>query len=1304
VLGLVVLGILLTVGVALLLHSDRFHTYLLRTAQQKASEAIGSGVHFRDFAFSWHGIGPSVELYGIVVRGAPPYIDPPLLEANSLRVQVTIGSFLHRSWYVNEFRVERPVVRVLADQQGRTNLPHATSSNNSQSNTSVFDLGIRHLLIEKGEIYYNDRKSDLNADVHELSLQSAFEVTRKRYSGTLSYRNGHVQWQGANPVVHNLDARFSATREEFTLESAQLRTQSSSLSITAIARDYAQPNVQATYEAALDGAEFRRVLKNASIPVGVIQSSGILDYKSDPARPFLAVATIKGEIHSSRLAVPYKQTSATISNLGARYVLANGNANVTGIRADLLGGKVSGTFAARNLTGETRSNLAVQVNGASIDQIQKLLVPASTSQASLHGSVSTNADAKWGKTMADLLAHADLTLRAGLQPAHGGPETPVTGTIHTAYAASNETLSFAQSSLRTPQTSLSVDGTVSKRSTLNVRLESRELNELESLAAAFQSPSPKPMNLHGQATLTATVSGSTSNPQIQGQLTASNIAVRGTSWKLLRTRISASPSAVRLDNGELTPTSKGRITFQLGSDLQQWAFTPSSSFQVRLNASGLNATELGRAAGITTPLSGTLSADVRASGTQLSPTGHGTIELSGARIGDEPIRSVNLTFDGNGSSVNAKLRGDLPAGSLRADVQYEPRQQAYEASLQAVGIKLEQLETVKAKNLALTGELNVTASGRGTVQDPALKASVEIPRLQVRDQVINGLRLDTEVANHVAKLNLASQILGTRADGHGTIQLTGDYPADLTFDTGTIPFQPLMAMYAPSQAASLSGQTELHATLRGPLKNRTALEAHAVIPNLNLNYKNAVQLAAAGPIRADYVNGVLDVKRSTIRGTGTELTFQANVPAAKDARISLLLQGTVDLRLAQMMDPDMTSSGQIRFDIDSFGARSNLDVQGQIRIVNASFTQAGVPLGLRDGNGVLALTRNRLDVTQFQGTVGGGVVTARGGIVYRPNLYFDLAMQANDVRVLYQQSLRTTIGSRLALTGQYDHALLQGQVNVEQLSFTSNFDLMDMAAQFGGGAATPPPTGGFAEKLNLQVSIQTPSGLSSSTRNLSVSGSANLHVRGTAAQPVILGRINLSDSELIFSGNRYQVQSGTIDFRNPSRTEPVVDISANTTIQQYEIQMHFWGPADHLHTNYSSDPSLPPADVINLIAFGKTSEAAAANPTPPGTLGAQSLLASQVSSQVTSRVEKLAGISQLSIDPVLGSSQQSPGAHVTVQQRVTGKIFVTFSTDLTSTTQQEIKLEYQLNRRASLTVVRNQNGGVSFETTFRKGW
>jgi translocation and assembly module TamB len=197
----------------------------------------------------------------------------------------------------------------------------------------------------------------------------------------------------------------------------------------------------------------------------------------------------------------------------------------------------------------------------------------------------------------------------------------------------------------------------------------------------------------------------------------------------------------------------------------------------------------------------------------------------------------------------------------------------------------------------------------------------------------------------------------------------------------------------------------------------------------------------------------------------------------------------------------------------------------------------------------------------------------------------------------------------------------------------------------------------------------------------------------------------LDGGDLIFRGNRYVLQGGTVDFVNPSETEPVVNVSVNTQVQQYNVQMHFWGPADHLHTNYSSDPSLPPSDIINLIAFGKTQEASAANPNPPGNLTAEQTVASQVSSQVTNRVEKVAGLSQLSVDPLLGTNQgESPGARITVQQRVTGKIFVTFSTDTTSTQNSVIKLEVQQSPRVSYSGTRDQNGGFGFDRRIHKEW
>jgi len=458
--------------------------------------------------------------------------------------------------------------------------------------------------------------------------------------------------------------------------------------------------------------------------------------------------------------------------------------------------------------------------------------------------------------------------------------------------------------------------------------------------------------MYGRANLTAKVTGSTQNPQLTGQLMAEDLRLKGSSWKLLRTGIAAGPSQVRLENGELDSATQGRITFKVITDLQRWSFTKSSEFQLQVNASKINASDLLVATGSTVPVSGTLSADIAADGTQLSPKGHGTVSLASGRIDGETVRAATAQFHGTGNQVNANLKVELPAGTANGNVIYEPATETYTAELHASALKLDQLETVKARNLEMQGALEINATGKGTIRDPQMQATIAIPELQIRDQVMRGLKLQTDIANHVANFSLDSDILDTHAGGHGKVELQGEYMADVSFDTQAIAIAPLVAIYMPSQAGNLNGQTEVHGTLRGPLKDRQRVEAHVSIPHLQLNYKNNIQLAAEGPIHADFAGGVLKLQRSVIRGTGTEVTLQATVPVEQTAPTSVLMRGVVDLRLAELANSDITSGGELRFDIDSTGQRSDPNLQGQIKIVNASFATTGAPLCLRNGNGV----------------------------------------------------------------------------------------------------------------------------------------------------------------------------------------------------------------------------------------------------------------------------------------------------------------------------------------------------------------
>jgi translocation and assembly module TamB len=151
--------------------------------------------------------------------------------------------------------------------------------------------------------------------------------------------------------------------------------------------------------------------------------------------------------------------------------------------------------------------------------------------------------------------------------------------------------------------------------------------------------------------------------------------------------------------------------------------------------------------------------------------------------------------------------------------------------------------------------------------------------------------------------------------------------------------------------------------------------------------------------------------------------------------------------------------------------------------------------------------------------------------------------------------------------------------------------------------------------------------------------------------------------------------------------------------------MLFRGTLDRIRTTYTSEPPLPPSDIINLLVFGKTSQAQAQTATPTfGTLGAESMIASSVSNQVTSRLEKIAGISQLSVDPILGGASRDPSARITIQQRITADLFVTYATDATSTQRQVIKVDYQYTPRVAISGTRDQNGGFAFDVRIRKSW
>ena len=103
-------------------------------------------------------------------------------------------------------------------------------------------------------------------------------------------------------------------------------------------------------------------------------------------------------------------------------------------------------------------------------------------------------------------------------------------------------------------------------------------------------------------------------------------------------------------------------------------------------------------------------------------------------------------------------------------------------------------------------------------------------------------------------------------------------------------------------------------------------------------------------------------------------------------------------------------------------------------------------------------------------------------------------------------------------------------------------------------------------------------------------------------------------------------------------------------------------------------------------------------------MGATTLLSEAVSSQLGGRIQRLFGISHFSVDPsyLATTTVGNPAARVTVQQQFARNLIITYSTDVTSTQQQVIQIEYTVRPDVSVVALRDENGTFGVDVVFKK--
>jgi translocation and assembly module TamB len=349
------------------------------------------------------------------------------------------------------------------------------------------------------------------------------------------------------------------------------------------------------------------------------------------------------------------------------------------------------------------------------------------------------------------------------------------------------------------------------------------------------------------------------------------------------------------------------------------------------------------------------------------------------------------------------------------------------------------------------------------------------------------------------------------------------------------------------------------------------------------------------------------------------------------------------------------------------------------------------PSGISQLNGTLVFDQNRLNVRELTGVSGGGQVKVGGAITYQQGVYADLKLTASGVRFRYA-GVSTTSDSTLRLQGTPRNLLLAGNLLITRFVVSPDVDFAGLTRNV---ASPPPNPESFGNNLRLDVHIASSPELDFQNSFAQLAGTVDLRARGTVAQPTLLGSVSITEGTATFSGTTYQLQHGDIYFTNPVRIDPTVDLDAVTRIEQYDVTIGLHGNLSNLQPTFSSEPPLPQADVVSLLALGRTQDQQSIYSQEQSQAGVNgttdALLGSALNATVSSRIQKLFGVGNIKIDPTYQGTLGETSARITVTQNIGKSVTALFATNVNTSSEQLIQAQWNINQNVSVTAVRDES-------------
>ena len=191
------------------------------------------------------------------------------------------------------------------------------------------------------------------------------------------------------------------------------------------------------------------------------------------------------------------------------------------------------------------------------------------------------------------------------------------------------------------------------------------------------------------------------------------------------------------------------------------------------------------------------------------------------------------------------------------------------------------------------------------------------------------------------------------------------------------------------------------------------------------------------------------------------------------------------------------------------------------------------------------------------------------------------------------------------------------------------------------------------------------------------------------------GRLNITEGELNFFGNKYTINQGSVSFFNSAKIDPILNVDLETKARGVDVTLTLSRPINKLNLSYRSDPPVAVGERWRRcwlragrrrIPPGDSERRAVAEPAAIGSFGADR--SGYCESGVGQSTEIFRG-EQDQDRPAAGRDHVQPGGAVDARATSEPMLF-TYISDVSSTSTQLIPVRWDFNPRWAAILTRER--------------